>query len=156
MCPFLVLLQTHLEISGPKASNACGLTWRCPASASRAHTDYLSHRDLLCSWVSTSPPLGTDAATRHGPSLTLVLLLSKSAVRNHCHNMPLSSQHTTPTYSGCHQCCIGILGQAIWGPVENCKDPLSLPCVPPFSELSKNGCLGCKLYRVFIEIAVMR
>ena len=35
-------------------------------------------------WVSASPPLGIDAATRHGPRLTLVLLLSKSAVRNHC------------------------------------------------------------------------
>lgn len=137
MCPFLVLLWTHSEMSGPKASSTCGLMWRCPASASRTHTDCFSYRDLLCSWLSATPPLGIDVTIGHGPSLTLVLLLSKGAVRNHYHNILFSSQHTTPTYSGCHQSCIGTLGKAVWGSVENCEDPFSLTLFLPLVSYRK-------------------
>lgn len=102
---------------------------------------------------------GHNAATGQGYCLSLVLLLSNSAVSCFCCNMPFMHPASICYHHlhwGCSaqepsknpaQSCMGLCGKL--------KIP-SLHLVFFSLVISKKGCLSPMLYRVFIETAVMR
>lgn len=156
MCPFPVLLfQTHSGISAAKACSAYGPMWR---------RQWFSHRELLLAWASTSLPWGIDAAVgTASPSpwyccFQNVPSGAAATICPYCLNAPHHLPWLALPGLGLllHMNPRGTLAKAVWSSVGNYKDPFSPSCILPFSEISKMGCLGPKLCRVFIETAVVR